>query len=91
MITFAQALTERYFHEEHSNVITVGPRGGRTEPKVFEWRRNGKTKTWKTRPGEFSIPVKFGLYAYGSISHHDADRWHIANECPLIAARSALR
>lgn len=24
-------------------------------------RRNGKTKTWKTRPNEFSIPIKAGL------------------------------
>ena len=23
--------------------------------------RNGKTKTWKTRPQEFKIPVKYGL------------------------------
>jgi hypothetical protein len=36
-----------------------------------EWRvrRNGQTKIWKTRPGEFRIPVKAGLRAYGSIEH----------------------
>lgn len=33
------------------------------------WRRNGATKTWKTRPGEFRIPVKFGLYSYDYITH----------------------
>lgn len=37
------------------------------------WRRNGATKTWKTRPGEFRIPVKFGLYGYGYITHTNAD------------------
>ncbi len=26
-------------------------------------RRNGATKTWKTRPGEFRIPIKAGLRA----------------------------
>lgn len=37
------------------------------------WRRNGKTQTWKTRPDEFRIPVKFGLYGYGQITHLNAD------------------
>jgi len=32
-------------------------------------RRNGATKTWKTRPGEFSIPVKAGLRTTGRIDH----------------------
>jgi hypothetical protein len=31
-------------------------------------RRNGKTKTWKTRPSEFSIPVKAGLRSYAYIT-----------------------
>lgn len=30
-------------------------------------RRNGKTKTWKTRPEDFQIPIKHGLYDYGYI------------------------
>lgn len=32
-------------------------------------RRNGRTQTWKTRPGEFRIPVVAGLRAYGAITH----------------------
>lgn len=28
------------------------------------WRRNGATKRWKTRPTEFRVPIKHGLYAY---------------------------
>lgn len=32
-------------------------------------RRNGQTKTWKTRPTEFSIPVKIGFNRYGAITH----------------------
>lgn len=41
------------------------------------WRRNGKTQTWKTRPGEFRIPTKYGLYSYGEITHHDAACYHV--------------
>ncbi len=32
-------------------------------------RRNGKTQFWKTRPDEFSIPVKAGLRACGRVTH----------------------
>lgn len=32
-------------------------------------RRNGKTKTWKTRPGEFRIPVKIGLRSCIHFTH----------------------
>lgn len=41
----------------------VGLRG-----KHLKVRRNGKTQTWKTRPAEFRIPIKFGLYGYGEIT-----------------------
>lgn len=40
------------------------------------WRRNGQTKTWKTRPSEWRIPVKFGLYTYGYITDLD-DNAHV--------------
>lgn len=32
-------------------------------------RRNGATKTWKTRPGDFRIPIKAGLRVYGELTH----------------------
>lgn len=32
-------------------------------------RRNGKTKTWKTRPGEFRIPIKVGFRGTGYITN----------------------
>jgi hypothetical protein len=32
------------------------------------FRRNGKTKLWKTRPHDFQIPVKRGLKEYGYIT-----------------------
>lgn len=41
----------------------------------IEVRRNGATKTWKTRPGEFRIPVKYGLYEYFYITDKDAADW----------------
>ena len=38
------------------------------------WRRNGKTQVWKTRPEDFRIPVKWGLYTYDQITHLDAHK-----------------
>ena len=35
--------------------------------RYWKLRRNGKTQTWKTRPGEFRVPVKCGMYTYGEI------------------------
>ena len=32
-------------------------------------RRNGETRTWKTRPGEYSIPVKAGLKSCARFMH----------------------
>lgn len=37
------------------------------------WRRNGQNKLWKTRPDEFRIPVKYGLYAYAYVDHTNVD------------------
>lgn len=38
-------------------------------------RRNGATKTWKTRPGDFRIPFKHGLYDYGYITQDNHLEW----------------
>lgn len=61
MITREQALTANMFHDIDCRT----------------WRRNGQTQTWKTRPDHFCIPVKYGLYRYGQITHQDAGYVHI--------------
>jgi hypothetical protein len=38
-------------------------------------RRNGKTKLWKTRPDDFSIPCKYGMYYYFNITHYNGKDW----------------
>jgi hypothetical protein len=40
--------------------------GGLVHVKV-----NGKPKTWKTRPSDVSIPIKYGLYEYERIEYRD--------------------
>jgi CCR4-NOT transcriptional regulation complex NOT5 subunit len=37
--------------------------------KPINWRVNGQVKTWKTRPDEFKLPIKHGLYSYAYLDH----------------------
>lgn len=60
----------------------VGPRGGVTV-KIETWRTNGACKTWKTRPAEFSLPIKYGLRDYSYITERNAGEFHLASDCPL--------
>lgn len=90
MITKDQALTERYFHVAGHCTAHVGPRGGVTHrPEV--WRRSGRTQTWKTRPNDFRIPVKWGLKCSDSITQREADMVYTEAECPVCTLVYALR
>jgi len=81
MITKSQALTAQEFHYGDCT-RTVGPRGG-AKVKQEVWRRNGQTQTWKTRPGSYRIPVKYGLRQFGAIVNIHENHWHTAEDCPL--------
>jgi hypothetical protein len=63
MNTFTLSLVriERALHDDLVKAIGYGRR-----PWVV--RKNGRTRTWKTRPGQFSIPVKIGLSKYDRIT-----------------------
>jgi hypothetical protein len=80
-ITKDQALTANEFHNGECRCI-VGPRGGKTVRQEV-WRRNGQTQTWKTRPLEFSVPVKFGLKSCARLNQINSIGFHTAEECPL--------
>lgn len=38
-------------------------------------RQSGRLKTWKTRPDDFRVPWKFGLYENGEVTHNNAHEW----------------
>ena len=53
----------------------------------FKWRRNGKTKTWKRDSDRWEVPVKHGLYDYGTLTNrglgqYDLSVLHPASKCP---------
>ena len=81
MVTKEEALTSNEFHYGTCALI-IGPRGGTTLHRIL-YRRNGKTRTWKTRPLKWSVPTKQGLYDYHTIRSGSAVYWHTAEACPI--------
>lgn len=69
MVTKEQALTAQHF--EH---VTAKNADG----TPMRCRANGACKTWKTRPLEFCLPVKRGMYEHGYITQGNADQWSVA-------------
>lgn len=41
-------------------------------------RVTGKCQTWKTRPGEFKLPVKYGMYESGYLTAANRTEWYVA-------------
>jgi hypothetical protein len=42
------------------------------DTRVVSARSNGAVKTWKTRPGQFRAPFKYGLYEYFYVTPENA-------------------
>lgn len=82
MITKEQALTANEFHFEGYCHRTKGPRGAINQHSRV-YRRNGKTQTWKTRPDEFRVPIKFGLREHWAVHQFNAINFHVPEDCPL--------
>jgi len=59
---------------EHISLMTKAKK-----PTPIQVRRSGKTQTWKTRPNEFKIPVKYGLYESTYITHLNCNEWNVIN------------
>ena len=72
MLTKEDAIRGTFFHENHAP----------NAEKIRLWRRNGKTQTWKSRPNDFRVPVKHGLYDYAQIREFDAVAYHTEENCP---------
>jgi hypothetical protein len=92
MITKEQAMTLRHGQELHytGNGMckrTIGPRGGVKE-SITRVRVSGMCKTWKTRPEEFRVPIKYGLYESGELTHQNCELLHLPDECPIAKSQS---
>lgn len=82
MVTYENVGTAHTYHVNGTCKVIVGPRGG-TRTECERYRPNGRVQTWKTRPGHFRLPVKYGLRGpYGAITHENGHEFHRANDCP---------
>src|ERR1700720_208276 len=80
MISKAQALTEDEFHEGRTCEALVGDRDSQTE--AYAYRRDGPTKTWKTWPHRFRVPLKLGERRNIEITESNAYLFHLPEDCP---------
>ena len=55
--------------------------------KIITVRVNGRCQTWRTRPAEFRLPIKYGMWEYGEITHNDTERWSLG-PAPVVSRRS---
>jgi hypothetical protein len=46
---------------------------------------NGQVKTWKTRPGNIQVPVKYGMYEYAYIEMVNGE-YTFSSPVPLFPA-----
>lgn len=68
MLTQDQIMNARHF--EHVTLKNA-------DKTPLRARRNGKTQTWKTRPGEFRIPAKHGLKDTFNITQANVHEWAV--------------
>ena len=90
MVTKEQCMAADYRSEFHFGdcTRTIGPRGGVTIRQT-RVRVSGRCQTWKTRPAEFRLPVKCGLYESSDITADRATMFHRAEDCPLESDNAA--
>ena len=70
MVTKKQAMT----HQGEFHHITLK----NADKTPLRCRVNGACKTWKTRPDEFRLPVKYGLRECSYITQDNANEWVLA-------------
>ena len=70
-----------HYTGRHDCKRETGPRGGIKET-VMRVRVSGTCQTWKTRPADFRLPVKYGLYESGAIDQGNAAQFHKPEDCP---------
>lgn len=74
MIDKEKAITLRHGQILHHNTLTM------SNGEPLRVRVSGKCQTWRTRPTEFRVPVKFGLYRSDAITHENGEYWSVAGE-----------
>lgn len=57
-------------------VLDTRARAKTGSTRIISARASGAVKTWKTRPGEFRRPYKYGMYESFALTEANAHCWH---------------
>jgi hypothetical protein len=69
MVTMQEAMTHQtFYHVSLKN----------SDGTALRCRANGRCQTWKTRPDDFRLPVKYGLRECFYITPQNAKDWQTA-------------
>lgn len=93
MVTKEQAIAAHHRAEFHRGLCldVHGPRGGVAQHREV-WRVNGACKTWKTRPADFSLPLKYGFKGpYTYLTQDNAGDFHASEDCAPVDRQQPLR
>lgn len=81
---------ELHYTGRHPCTCTIGARGA-VKLNITKCRKSGRCQTWKTRPDDFRLPVKHGLYESSAIVPSNMADFHLASECPALKQAEAAR
>lgn len=70
-MTMNDAINASYRNEFHHKTLK------NADGSPVRCRVNGKCKTWKTRPDEFKLPVKYGLRECFYIDQTNCSEWNV--------------
>jgi len=73
--TVCGKVTKAVCQKAHSGQLFYSRTLTNADGSPLRVRVSGQCKTWKTRPDEFRIPVKYGMYENGYLTETNADQW----------------
>jgi len=86
----SDAIESDYFHA--GACVTLQTPRNATATITETWRANGQLKTWKTRPDDFKLPIKYGLRECWYLTNDNAHSFHRSDQCqPTIFMVHAIR
>lgn len=85
MITKEQAMSLQHGAVLYSTVMKG------SDKRPVRVRVNGRCLTWKTRPEEFKLPVKYGMRDCFYVTHLEASGWHRDEEGAARIREERLR
>jgi len=83
-ITLEEAKALKHGDQLHHSAST------KADGSCMVYRVSGRPKTWKTRPDEVQVPLKYGLRGTAYLTEKDLDSVHLEGDCRYIQFRDLI-